>query len=77
MQKRIYAFLEKIEIPYGLQFGFRVVYSTTHIHMTEITICSLDSEFITCGIFLFKKPLALYIMNFYEESSNMMDLEEL
>ena len=52
MYKRIYAFLEKYEILYELQFGFRAGYSTTHtlIHMTEAMRSALDSESVTCGI---------------------------
>ena len=41
MHKRVYAFLEKYEILYELQFGFRAGYSTTHalIHMTDSGGC--------------------------------------
>ena len=54
MHKRIYAFLEKYEILYELQFGFRAGYSTTHalIHMTETIRSALDSGSVTCGIFV-------------------------
>ena len=54
MHKRIYAFLEKHEILYQLQFGFRAGYSTTHalIHMTEAIRSALDSGSVTCGIFV-------------------------
>ena len=54
MHKRIYAFLEKYEILYELQFGFRAGYSTTHalIHMTEAIRSALDSGSVTCGIFV-------------------------
>ena len=54
MHKRIYAFLEKHEILYQLQFGFRTGYSTTHalIHMTEAIRSALDSGSVTCGIFV-------------------------
>ena len=54
MHKRIYAFLEKYEILYNLQFGFRSKYSTTHalIHMTEAIRSALDSGNVTCGIFV-------------------------
>ena len=54
MHKRIYAFLEKYELLYSLQFGFRSKYSTSHalIHMTEAIRSALDSGFVTCGIFV-------------------------
>ena len=54
MHKRMYAFLEKYEILYELQFGFRAGYSTTHalIHMTEAIRSALDSGLVTCGIFV-------------------------
>ena len=54
MHKRIYAFLEKYQILYELQFGFRAGYSTTHtlIHMTEAIRSALDSGSVTCGIFV-------------------------
>ena len=54
MHKRIYSFLEKYELLYSLQFGFRTHYSTTHalIHMTEAIRAGLDSGQVTCGIFV-------------------------
>ena len=54
MHKRMYAFLEKYEILYTLQFGFRSKYSTSHalIHMTEAIRSALDSGYVTCGIFV-------------------------
>ena len=54
MHKRVYAFLEKYELLYSLQFGFRTQYSTTHalIHMTEAIRSALDSGQVTCGIFV-------------------------
>ena len=54
MHKRIYSFLEKYELLYSLQFGFRTQYSTTHalIHMTEAIRAGLDSGQVTCGIFV-------------------------
>ena len=54
IHKRIYSFLEKYELLYSLQFGFRAQYSTTHalIHMTETIRAALDSGKVTCGIFV-------------------------
>ena len=54
MHKRIYAFLDKFNLLYELQFGFRSKYSTSHalIHMTETIRSALDSGFVTCGIFV-------------------------
>ena len=54
MHKRIYSFLEKFNLLYKLQFGFRTNYSTSHalIHMTEAIRTALDSGSVTCGIFV-------------------------
>ena len=54
MYTRIYAFLEKYELLYSLQFGFRSKHSTSHalIHMTEAIRSALDSGHVTCGIFI-------------------------
>ena len=54
MHKRIYSFLEKFQLLYNLQFGFRTKYSTSHalIHMTETIGAALDSGSVTCGIFV-------------------------
>ena len=54
MHKRIYSFMEKFELLYDLQFGFRSNYSTSHalIHMTEAIRSALDSGLVTCGIFI-------------------------
>ena len=54
MHKRIYAFLEKYEILYELQFGFRTEFSTIHalIHMTEKIRHALDAGKVSCGIFI-------------------------
>ena len=54
MHKRIYSFLEKFQLLYNLQFGFRTKYSTSHalIHMTETIRAALDSGSVTCGIFV-------------------------
>ena len=54
MYKRIYAFLEKHNILYDLQFGFRAKHSTTHalINITEKIRAALDSGKVACGIFI-------------------------
>ena len=54
MHKRIYSFLDKFNLLYKLQFGFRSKYSTSHalIHMTETIRAALDSGNGTCGIFV-------------------------
>ena len=54
MYKRIYAFLEKYNILYDLQFGFRAKHSTTHalISITEKIRSALDAGKVTCGIFI-------------------------
>ena len=54
MYKRIYAFLEKHNILYDLQFGFRAKHSTTHalINITEKIRSALDSGKVACGIFI-------------------------
>ena len=47
-------FLNKNNIIYNLQFGFRQQYSTSHdlINITENTRKALDDENIGCGIFV-------------------------
>ena len=54
MHKRIYSFLDKFNLLYKLQFGFRSKHSTSHalIHMTEAIRAALDSGLVTCGIFV-------------------------
>ena len=54
MYKRIYAFLDKYDLLYGLQFGFRAKHSTTHtlINITEKIRSALDDGKVTCGIFI-------------------------
>ena len=50
----MYSFLDKFNLLYKLQFGFRSKYSTSHalIHMTEAIRSALDSGSVTCGIFI-------------------------
>ena len=52
--KRIYEFLEKHNILYDLQFGFRAKHSTTHalINITEKIRLALDNGKSACGIFI-------------------------
>ena len=53
MYKRLYTFLNKNNIIYNLQFGFRQQYSTSHalINITENIRKALDDGNIGCGIF--------------------------
>ena len=56
---RLYNFLEKKEIIFSLQFGFRHKYSTTHalIHLTDKIRHEIDKDNYACGIFVdFQKP---------------------
>ena len=54
MYKRIYNFIEKNNILYPLQFGFRAKHSTTHalINITEKIRSALDNSKVACGIFV-------------------------
>ena len=54
MYKRLYTFLNKNNIIYNLQFGFRQQYSTSHalINITEIIRKALDDGNIGCGVFV-------------------------
>ena len=54
MYKRIYEFLEKHNILYDLQFGFRAKHSTTHalINITEKIRSALDNGKVACGFFI-------------------------
>ena len=51
---RLYNFLEKKEIIFSLQFGFRQKYSTTHalIHLTDKIRHEIDKGNYACGIFV-------------------------
>ena len=54
MHSRLYKFLEKFELLYPLQFGFREKHSTTHafLSLTESIKHSIDNGKFGCGIFL-------------------------
>ena len=51
---RLYNFLEKKELIFSLQFGFRRKYSTTHalIHLTDKIRHEIDKSNYACGIFV-------------------------
>ena len=51
--KRLYTFLNKNNVIYNLQFGFRQQYSTSHalINITEKIRKALDDGNIGCGVF--------------------------
>ena len=57
MYKRLYTFLNKNNVIYNLQFGFRQQYSTSHalINITENIRTAHDDGNIGCGIFDCKK----------------------
>ena len=54
MHKRLYEFLEKDNLLYSLQFGFRSKHSTSHtlISMTEKIRNTIDNGNYGCGIFI-------------------------
>ena len=54
LYNRLYNFLEKKEIIFSLQFGFRQKYSTTHalIHLTYKIRHEIDKGNYACGIFV-------------------------
>ena len=54
MYKRLYTFLNKNNVIYNLQFGFRQQYSTSHalINITENIRKALDDGNISCGVFV-------------------------
>ena len=54
MYARLYQFLEKSELFYSLQFGFRAKHSTNHalISITETIKESIDNNKFGCGVFL-------------------------
>ena len=54
MYNRLYNFLEKKEIIFSLQFGFRQKYSTAHtlIHLTDKISREIDKGNYACGIFV-------------------------
>ena len=54
MHKRLYTFLNNINIIYNLQFGFRQQYPTSHalINITDNIRKGLDDGNIRCGVFV-------------------------
>ena len=54
MYKRLYTFLNKNNVIYNLQFGFRQQYSTSHalINLTENIRKTLDDGNIDCEVFV-------------------------
>ena len=54
MHTRMYAFLEKYDAFYDLQFGFRKKYSTNHalLSIIEGIRQSLDNKTYSCGVFI-------------------------
>ena len=54
MYKRLYAYLEKLNFFYPLQFGFREEHSTVHalISMTEDIRNTIDNGNYECGVFI-------------------------
>ena len=54
MYNRLYNFLEKKEIIFSFQFGFRHKYSTTHalIHLVDKIRHEIDKGNYACGIFV-------------------------
>ena len=62
MHKKLYEFLEKNNVLYSLQFGFRSKHSTSHtlISMTEKIRSTIDNGNYWCHIFIdLKKHLTL------------------
>ena len=64
MYKRLYTFLNKNNVIYNLQFGFRQQYSTSHvlINITENIRKALDDRNIGGGVFV---DLLLAKLNHY------------
>ena len=52
MYKRLYTFLNKNDVFYYLQFGFRQQHSTALINITENIRKALDDGNIDCGVFV-------------------------
>ena len=53
MYRRLYAYLEKLNVFYPLQFGFKEKHSTSHalISMTEEIRNTIDNGNYGCGVF--------------------------
>ena len=77
MYNRIYKFLDKNNIIYSLQFGFRQHYSTSYalLNLTEAIMKALDDGNFACGIFVltFRRLLILWIIAFC--SANYVTME--
>ena len=68
MYKRLYTFLNKNNVIYNLQFGFRQQYSTSHalINITENIRKALDDGNIGYGVFVdLQKVLILLTTRYY------------
>ena len=54
MYMKLYAYLEKLNFFYPLQFGFKENHSTSHalISMTEEIINTIDNGNYGCGVFI-------------------------
>ena len=67
MYKRLYTFLNKKNVIYNLQFGFRQQYSTSHglINITENIRKALDDGNIGCGVFVDLQKLLILLTTRY------------
>lgn len=54
LHKRVYKFLNKYEILYSHQFGFRKNYSTSHtlLNISQKILDALDKGHYACGIYI-------------------------
>ena len=70
MYARLYQFLEKSELFYSLQFGFRAKHSTNHALIrrplrNQLTITNLDVEYFwISGKHLIESTISFYLKNF-------------
>ena len=72
MYARPYQFLEKSDLFYSLQFGFRAKHSTNHalISITETIKESIDNNKLGCGVFwISEKHLIQSTIRFYLKTS--------
>ena len=74
----IYSYLDKNNLVYNKQFGFRSNYSTNHaiLSVTEHICGLLDASHYVCGIFVdLEKAFDTSIIKFYVK--NLMAYEEM
>ena len=72
MHSRVYSFLEKTDLFFELQFGFRKQHSTSHAHLSIIDEIrhNLDNNTFSCGVFVDLELLITLATKFFLKNWN-------